>query len=226
MQYRDFSLQAILLNPFTGPRYAVCVMRVGRGTRYAERHGEENGKTCEMRDSYMKQRRLLKEKESGDAATKVHKWKFFDILWFLEPYIAGNEADTNVPDIEETGDNDSYTGTHSVNEDNGSEVSSIISEPMPLETAASSVSPTPSTSTGRVGKTPKKSGKRHLVEDTSSIESALTDFINESKKNHEDLKGNTETNPDELLFASYAKRMKELPKSFLTPKIRVEYRFQ
>lgn len=43
-----------------------------------------------LRDNYMKQR-LLKEKKSGAAATKVNKWKFFDFLSFLEPFIAENE---------------------------------------------------------------------------------------------------------------------------------------
>ncbi|XP_064611777.1 paired box protein Pax-3-B-like [Liolophura sinensis] len=51
----------------------------------------------------------------------------------------------------------------------------------------------------RVGKNSKEKWKTTLSQRTLlQLKAALTDFINESKKNHEELQGNTETNPDEL----------------------------
>lgn len=83
---------------------------------------------------------------------------------------------------------------------------------LPLETEVSSISTTPSTSAGRADKTPKRSGKRQPTGETSSIEDALVNFINESRNNS----GNTETDSDDLLFMNYAKRTKTLPKEVQT----------
>ncbi|KAK7895209.1 hypothetical protein WMY93_020534 [Mugilogobius chulae] len=54
-----------------------------------------------LRDTYMKERRKAKEKRSGSAAGSAKKWRFFEVLTFLDRFISPRETSGNMTRVEE-----------------------------------------------------------------------------------------------------------------------------
>ncbi|KAK9976420.1 hypothetical protein ABG768_021625 [Culter alburnus] len=53
-----------------------------------------------LRDKYLKEKRKEIEKRSGSAAGSVKKWKYSQILGFLEPFVTPRETTSNMVGVE------------------------------------------------------------------------------------------------------------------------------
>ncbi|KAK9976653.1 hypothetical protein ABG768_021858 [Culter alburnus] len=53
-----------------------------------------------LRDTYLKEKRKEMEKRSGSAAGSVKKWKYSEILGFLEPFVTPWETTSNMVGVE------------------------------------------------------------------------------------------------------------------------------
>ncbi|CAM4571970.1 unnamed protein product [Leuciscus chuanchicus] len=73
-----------------------------------KRVSEEIGQTEEvcrkkwksLRDTYLKEKRKEMEKRSGSAAGSVKRWKFSQILGFLDPFVTPRETSGNMEGVE------------------------------------------------------------------------------------------------------------------------------
>ena len=43
-----------------------------------------------LRDTYMKQRKYVNSTNSDEGAKKKRKWRYFDLMQFIEPYVEVN----------------------------------------------------------------------------------------------------------------------------------------
>ncbi|XP_016368500.1 uncharacterized protein LOC107751434 [Sinocyclocheilus rhinocerous] len=135
-----------------------------------------------LRDTYLKEKRKEMEKRSGSAAGSVKKWKYSQILGFLEPFVTPRETTSNMGGVEaqvieynhprDQGEGEAKAGdTETEPTDN--------EETDPRSPAASPVSPVPGPSPPAAAPTgqQRRRGTRRPRDGPSEVEQTLLELL-------------------------------------------------
>ncbi|XP_064617230.1 uncharacterized protein LOC135481321 [Liolophura sinensis] len=187
-----------------------------------------------LRDTFVRKKREMKLKRSGSCAANGKRWKFMDIMQFLDGFTEEHSTESNL-DVEsqETEDNkpeDSPHGSGDSDEDEFSDSgfpdeedrsSSISVLPKSASTRPSlavhstslstrTSSPSPSFTTSSTPRTSTQRNREKRNSDDTGIEKAIIDLCTSTKQRRENP---TQTkDEDESFLQSFYYRLKNLPK--------------
>ncbi|CAM4549517.1 unnamed protein product [Leuciscus chuanchicus] len=136
-----------------------------------------------LRDTYLKEKRKeMDNKRSGSAAGSVKKWKYSQILGFLDPFVTPRETTSNMGGVEaqvmeynhprDQGEGEAEAGDTEIEPTDNEEAD-------PRSPAASPVSPVPGASPPAAAPTgqQRRRGTRRPRDGTSEVEQTLLELL-------------------------------------------------